>query len=195
MKLRKLATLTAAAAAIAFGTPAIANSLTYQGVTFNTQAVDADTMSFSILNATSATGDWAGVDFLNAFAFKDIGNVTGATATPNNVSFSTLELNTSGCGGGDSGGACFTANPSPIALTDNMSWTIDFTGTGLTFAAPHLKVLFSGGDVGDGHGSLLSKTVPAIPEPETYAMMLVGFSLLGFVARRRKQSLGNAVPA
>jgi hypothetical protein len=36
---------------------------------------------------------------------------------------------------------------------------------------------------------------PAIPEPETYAMMLVGFGLLGFVARRRKQGLGNAVPA
>jgi PEP-CTERM motif-containing protein len=40
----------------------------------------------------------------------------------------------------------------------------------------------------------LVPTTPAIPEPETYAMMLVGFSLLGFVARRRKQSLGNVVP-
>jgi len=36
---------------------------------------------------------------------------------------------------------------------------------------------------------------PAIPEPETYAMMLVGFSLLGFVARRRKQGRANVVPA
>jgi hypothetical protein len=35
----------------------------------------------------------------------------------------------------------------------------------------------------------------AIPEPETYAMMLVGFGLLGFVARRRKQAFGNVVPA
>src|SRR5262245_12996951 len=33
----------------------------------------------------------------------------------------------------------------------------------------------------------------AIPEPETYAMMLVGFSLLGFVARRRRQSQGSLV--
>ncbi len=36
---------------------------------------------------------------------------------------------------------------------------------------------------------------PAIPEPETYAMMLAGLGLLGFVARRRRQSFGNVVPA
>src|SRR5258706_8279943 len=38
-------------------------------------------------------------------------------------------------------------------------------------------------------------TAPAIPEPETYAMMLAGLGLLGFVARRRRQSFGNVVPA
>ena len=30
--------------------------------------------------------------------------------------------------------------------------------------------------------------IAAIPEPETYAMMLAGLGLLGFIARRRKQS-------
>jgi hypothetical protein len=30
-------------------------------------------------------------------------------------------------------------------------------------------------------------SVVAVPEPETYAMMLMGLGLLGFVARRRKQ--------
>jgi len=196
VKLRKLALLPAAAAAIAFGTPAIANSLTFQGVTFETQAIDSDTLQFSILNATSATGDWAGVDHLNAFSMKDIGNVTGATISPANFTVSAFELNTGGCVGGASGGICFTASPSPLALTADMSWIIDFTGTGLTFASPHLKVLFSGGDVGNGHGSLLSTNItPAIPEPETYAMMLAGLGLLGFVARRRRQGLGNVVPA
>lgn len=34
---------------------------------------------------------------------------------------------------------------------------------------------------------LRSAAVVAIPEPETYAMMLMGLGLLGFVARRRKQ--------
>jgi PEP-CTERM motif len=30
----------------------------------------------------------------------------------------------------------------------------------------------------------------AIPEPETYALMMVGLGLLGFVARRRKKLIG-----
>lgn len=32
--------------------------------------------------------------------------------------------------------------------------------------------------------------VSAVPEPETYAMLLAGLGLLGFTARRRKQNLG-----
>jgi hypothetical protein len=51
------------------------------------------------------------------------------------------------------------------------------------------------GAVDGAESFFLVNGVPAIPEPETYAMMLVGFSLLGFVARRRKQGLGNVVPA
>ena len=35
-------------------------------------------------------------------------------------------------------------------------------------------------------GSAIS--VSAVPEPETYAMMLAGLGLLGFAARRRKQA-------
>jgi hypothetical protein len=41
----------------------------------------------------------------------------------------------------------------------------------------------------------VATNAPAIPEPETYAMLLAGLGLLGFVARRRKQSLGHLVPA
>jgi probable HAF family extracellular repeat protein len=36
------------------------------------------------------------------------------------------------------------------------------------------------------HAFLLSVT--AVPEPETYAMMLAGLGLMGFVARRRKNT-------
>ena len=51
------------------------------------------------------------------------------------------------------------------------------------------------GAVDGAESFFLVNGVPAVPEPETYAMMLVGFSLLGFVARRRKQGFGNVVPA
>jgi len=40
----------------------------------------------------------------------------------------------------------------------------------------------SGTSTGD-----LNLQVAAIPEPETYAILLAGLGLLGFVARRRKQ--------
>ena len=199
MKLRKLALLSAAAAGIAFGTPAIANSLTFQDVTFQTQALDSDTLQLSILNATNASGDWTGVTHLKAFEIKDIGTVTGANIVsgPAGTYTQTVDAGlaaTLGCTTGGTNGACFSAT-SPLALTDSMVWTIDFVGT-LDFSAPHLKLQFlTGADATDKTGSLLSQAIPAIPEPETYAMMLVGFSLLGFVARRRKQGLGNVVPA
>jgi hypothetical protein len=47
-----------------------------------------------------------------------------------------------------------------------------------------LEVNF-GDDVNDIRGSVL----PAIPEPATYSMMLVGLGLLGFIAIRAKRSV------
>jgi hypothetical protein len=62
---------------------------------------------------------------------------------------------------------------------------------------PNATVLFHANWSGavDGAESFFIVSTNAIPEPETYAMMLVGFGLLGFVARRRKQSLGNLAVA
>ena len=202
MNLRILVLLPAAAAALAFGTPAIANSLTSQGVTFQTFAVDDDTLQLSILNATQATGGWDGVDYLKAFEIKGIGHVSSATIASGPATWTPtvdngLAGNSLGCGTGGTNGACFSAT-SPALLTDSMVWTIDFLGTGLTFDAPHLKVQFlTGADATRKTGSLLSATIPAsapipaIPEPETYAMMLAGLSLLGFVARRRRHNFSD----
>ena len=40
--------------------------------------------------------------------------------------------------------------------------------------------------VRDGDVAYVSPIVAAIPEPETYTMLLAGLGLLGFMARRRK---------
>ncbi len=182
--------LAAAIAACAFtATPAGANTLTYQGVTFQTMAVDADTLQLSILNATNATGNWTGINYLKAFELKDIGNVTGATLAGWSTSVDN-GLAAFGCTTGGTTGACFTSSP-PATLTNNLVYTIDFTGTNLDFSTPHLKVMFLTG-INDSQktGDLLSQTIPMapIPEPETYALMMAGLGAMGFVTRRRKQA-------
>ena len=122
--------LSAAIAAAAFATvPASANTLTYQGVTFETMAVDGDTLRLSILNATNATGDWTGINYLKAFEIKDIGNVTGATLAGWSTSVD-KGLAAIGCTTGGTTRGCFTSKPA-ATVTNSLVYTIDFTGTTL----------------------------------------------------------------
>lgn len=167
------------------------SSLTYQGVSFNTWTIDSDTLGFSILNATSASGDWAGIQSLKAFEFKEIGLVDGGTVVsgPGNFIASLSELNASGCTGGSAGGVCFTTSPA-IALTDSMTWNIDFKGKMVDFSFPTLKVEFLDA-AGSKQGSLLSQQldpVTPVDEPRTYALLLAGIGMMTVVTRRRQRT-------
>lgn len=48
-----------------------------------------------------------------------------------------------------------------------------------------LKLYYFDSNSGDNSGSILAQ-VTAVPEPETYAMLLAGLGLMGGIARRRK---------
>ena len=182
--------LSVAASCSAFAT----SSLSFQDVTFNAQALDSDTLRFTIMGADTASGDWTGVQYLKAFSFKDIGEIA-SFAVVSGPSFASItesgrELNAKGCTGGNSGGACFSFTQ-VAALTSSMTWTIDFVavaGTTLNFAAPHLKVDFYTSPIDrKSTGSLLSESmVTAVPEPETYAMLLAGLAAVGAMVRRRQ---------
>ena len=188
MKLRTLTLASIAAAVMAFVTPATANTLTFQGVTFETLS-SVNTLTLNITNALSGgTGNWADVNYLKAFEIKGIGDVTGATLADWTTNVDNGLASAAGCTTGGTPGACFYQSPA-VALSDSMSFTIDFVGTNLNFDAPSLKVQFlTGLDDTKATGDLLSQTIP-IPEPEIYAMMLAGLGLMGFVVRRRNQQI------
>ena len=58
----------------------------------------------------------------------------------------------------------------------------------LTFAGP-VSIRFGYNDWNVGIDNINFDQVTAVPEPETYAMLLAGLGLLGFIARRGKQSV------
>jgi hypothetical protein len=67
-----------------------------------------------------------------------------------------------------------------VSATDNGAFVdVALNGTALSFLTSQ-----SGGAGMVGFGGAV--TIP-VPEPETYAMLLAGLGLLGFMARRRKQ--------
>ena len=64
-----------------------------------------------------------------------------------------------------------------------------FSFSGLSAGSYALNVLgFATGETGGFYaGGFVAETAP-IPEPETYALMLAGLGVVGFMAARRKQS-------
>jgi hypothetical protein len=69
------------------------------------------------------------------------------------------------------------------------SWGL-VTRPTLNFGSPittdAFQITATGGDGWYSVGQFSADGVAAVPEPETYAMMLAGLSLLGAIARRRK---------
>ena len=125
-------------------------------------------------------------------SFEEYANFTASGATPGAaVAFSLTTI----FGG--------IANPEILGLTIELWDSVHPFGSGLIAIFPGNNVpasflLTSGGtyhfDISGTFGpsattgqySLLMAATP-VPEPETYAMMLAGLGLMGFVARRRRQ--------
>ena len=56
-------------------------------------------------------------------------------------------------------------------------------------SAPSTHLVFYAGGTSDSYGGSIDNiSVTAVPEPETYAMLLAGLGLMGSIARRRKPS-------
>jgi len=72
------------------------------------------------------------------------------------------------------------------------NWNSIFTPNSLSFTATGTSAIISftdNGGVGSNIGTLLDNvSVTAVPEPETYALLLAGLCLVGFTSRKSKQS-------
>jgi hypothetical protein len=94
-------------------------------------------------------------------------------------------LNASGC----SGSGNFFCFAGYAAAAPSMSFTFSLTAAAgaLDAYAPDFKIDWIGSQNNYDLVSLPLASVNAVPEPETYAMMLAGLGLMGALVRRRRQ--------
>jgi hypothetical protein len=184
---------TVLAALLGAGTLASAQAgiLEFQGVDF-TSSWSGNVLTLEI-DAANPTGSWAGATSLGALQLKDLGSfdnvaLTAAPGGATNWTLSSSELNANGCTGGGHAGTSLCYSGAHVALTDDMVFQFTFSGGNPNPIAPQLKVNMFGPEGDKKVGSLMGEhlVVSAVPEPQTYAMMLGGLGLLGFMARRKR---------
>lgn len=220
MKINAFAGLGALVAAllVANGAGAATYVANYKGATLVVVQNSPTDFSFEVKNAT-ANSKWSTATTLDAFAFNQLGSLTGDTLTATYkgagggtvTALSTSNLNNSGAGcTGNGGFFCFDFTSSPLNVTSDMIFDVAITSgsTPFSFATgpnggPDLKIQF--GDSGkkaltaDYYSKpipLCASNCPAIPgapEPAAWAMMLAGFGAIGGTLRMRRKTSPAAV--
>ena len=125
---------------------------------------------------------------LVGFAFDTDPALTGVTGVSGPLAFA-ANANFPGIGTVDgcfySGNNCGAANNQATSFAGG--FTLNFGSAPVTlsdFVDRYASIGGSGGPSGEGHGTM----VQPVPEPATWALMLLGFGGIGMVIRRRRSS-------
>jgi hypothetical protein len=104
----------------------------------------------------------------------------GTTTYGNQNAYATIFVNTS-----DPTAALTSAQIDTLAYADCTTGGLMGTSKCMTGWVDHAKVNLAGGTM-QGTYPITQSITAAVPEPETYAMMMAGLGLVGFMARRRR---------
>ena len=154
------------------------------------------------VNPTSATGAFShavgGTTFDDQITFQLVGSsqfLTIASVTNNFADAASRITNFSGSVFrivGEIGGGDDIRVIGPVAASANCGADCQgFGGSAILTAGNYYLDLTGTGGGSAGYGGTLSTSVSAVPEPSTWAMMILGFFGVGFMAYRRR----NQTPA
>ena len=144
--------------------------------------------STAALATTALVTDYAGSTLLGSFDLS----LTPVVDSYTLGNFTEVEItNGTGAAAGYSDAYFYNADPAiggGIFVGDPVSSPINTTGP-QSYTGPESAPVFLPGVYTEDDGTVLTISVP---EPATWAMMLVGFGMVGFAARRRKLAVRTA---